>query len=486
MLTTEKTPTIFLNRVTYKGIPFLKLYYRPSDIITQIIKKHSWIRYSIIYSAYYTLDNNEYIELIQSVFSNITLVSTKHLNWKPLVKPKISENSIGVSYNTKQVLPKRGKLQAISLFPFEKGGIKLIGLKNLFSKTEVVEIKRFSICFFDNEMKIWYFKASANQLNRVINYLIPHYAIKINSDLKISDLNIRRTLLEQSYLKDKYFKSCSIVFLEYIQLRNYSESTFVTYHNLVLRYLNTYKGQSVENINKFGVIEIDKYHNEWVQRSSPSSSLINQSVNAIKLYYKVIGDHTLDLKNVSRPKKNKNLPSVYSREEIKRIIQSITNIKHKAMIFLIYSAGLRISELVSIRKEDILLDRKMIFIKGAKGKKDRYSTLADTAKILIQEYLLENNPNKYLFDGQYGGKYSTESIRKILHRAKDKAKVYTRGSVHTLRHSFATHLLENGTDLRYIQELLGHSSSKTTEIYTHVSILNISQIASPGDMINIQ
>ncbi|MBL7105162.1 MAG: tyrosine-type recombinase/integrase [Bacteroidales bacterium] len=155
------------------------------------------------------------------------------------------------------------------------------------------------------------------------------------------------------------------------------------------------------------------------------------------------------------------------------------------MIFLIYSAGLRISELINMRKEDILVDRKMVFVKGGKGKMDRYTILAESALELMNDYIKEYKPEKYLFEGQYGGKYSSTSLRKILHRAKTKAGVTTPGSVHTLRHSFATHLFENGTDLRYIQELLGHSSSKTTEIYTHVSTLNISQITSPGDMINL-
>ncbi|MBC8487281.1 MAG: tyrosine-type recombinase/integrase [Bacteroidetes bacterium] len=163
----------------------------------------------------------------------------------------------------------------------------------------------------------------------------------------------------------------------------------------------------------------------------------------------------------------------------------IDNKKHKTMIFLIYSAGLRISELINMRKEDILVDRKMVFVKGGKGKMDRYTILAESALELMNDYIKEYKPEKYLFEGQYGGKYSSTSLRKILHRAKTKAGVTTPGSVHTLRHSFATHLFENGTDLRYIQELLGHSSSKTTEIYTHVSTLNISQITSPGDMINL-
>lgn len=291
-------------------------------------------------------------------------------------------------------------------------------------------------------------------------------------------------LLEQSYVKGSDFKSCPLAFPEYMQLHNYSNSTFITYHNLVLRYLNTFKGHRLSQVNDFCIGEIDAYHKTWMQRSSPSSSLINQSVNAIKLYYKVISNKLIDSKDIHRPMRNKILPKVYSREEIKRIIKCIKNPKHKTIIFLIYSAGLRVCELINMRVEDIMVDRKMVFIRRSKGRKDRYTILADSALSMLTEYIIKHKPGNYLFEGQFGGRYSSTSIRNILKAAKMKAGVITPGSAHTLRHSFATHLLENGTDLRYIQELLGHSSSRTTEIYTHVSTLNISKITSPGDLIN--
>jgi len=197
----------------------------------------------------------------------------------------------------------------------------------------------------------------------------------------------------------------------------------------------------------------------------------------------VLGNRDLELKQLIRPKRNKILPSVYSQEEIGKIMSNIANLKHKLIIFLIYSSGLRIGEVINLRVEDVLFDRKLIHVRKSKGRKDRYTTLADNAINMLNIYLADENPKGYLFEGQNRAKYSDSSIRAILKTAKRKAGVKTTGSVHTLRHSFATHLLENGTDLRYIQELLGHSSSKTTEIYTHVSNLNLSQITSPGDFI---
>jgi len=371
------------------------------------------------------------------------------------------------------------------LFPFEKDGRQFVGFKQFFEKDAYEALWQSKVFIRNKEMGIWQFSANRNSMMKALGFLLPRFTVKLNIDLKVSDLKIRLLLLEQSYVKGKHFKSCPLVFAEYMQLHNYSKHTFNAYHNLVLRYINTFKGHRIMQINLFGVKEIDTYHKLWLQQSSPSPSLINQSINAIKLYYKVITNESLELKNVHRPMRDKLLPKVYSRKEVSRIINNVENLKHKTTLFLIYSAGLRVSELLNMQVEDILVDRKMVFIRRAKGRKDRYTTLADSALNMLTEYMIQYKPQKYLIEGQYGGQYSSTSIRNILHAAKKKAGVSTLGSVHTLRHSFATHLLENGTDLRYIQELLGHRSSKTTEIYTHVSTLNISKITSPGDLLNL-
>jgi len=482
---TSFKPTIYLNRIELDGNTYIKLYYKPNEKILHRIKQNDWINYNVKLSAWCVNYTEKSIGLLKELFSDIADVSTKHLNWTPRPQLRVKANNIGKWAYETPALEKTEKKGTITLLPYERDGKKLIGFKYIFPKDQYHEIDNSNILNRDKKMQIWYIAANKFQLKKTIEYLMPQYIVKISSELKISDLQLRCMLLEQSYKKDRYFKSCPMDFLAYMQLHNYSRSTFDTYHNMVLRFLNTFKGHSLSRINNFGVEEIDSYHKIWMQKSAPSASLINQSVNAIKLYYKVISKQTLNLEDIQRPLKNKNLPSIYSRKEIKRIIESIENKKHKTMIFLIYSAGLRISELINLRVEDILVDRKMVFIKGGKGMKDRYSTLAEAALKMISEDIKEYKPGKYLFEGQYGGKYSTTSLRKILHRAKQNAGVTTPGSVHTLRHSFATHLLENGTDLRYIQELLGHSSTKTTEIYTHVSTLNISQIKSPGDMINL-
>ena len=228
--------------------------------------------------------------------------------------------------------------------------------------------------------------------------------------------------------------------------------------------------------------DIKKYLLYLVEKRKVSASYQNQVINAIKFYYeKVCGRKKLPYITIDRPFQDKILPTVLSEEEVMRILNSVTNIKHKAILLTIYSAGLRISEVINLKVADIDSSRKAIIIKGAKGKKDRNSILSDKLLLFLREYFKLYKPKMWLFEGQTGEQYSDSSIQAIFRDACYKAKIQKKATVHTLRHSFATHLLERGTDLRYIQELLGHSSSKTTEIYTHITHKGMEQVKSPLD-----
>ncbi|WRQ72941.1 MAG: tyrosine-type recombinase/integrase [Methanosarcinales archaeon Met12] len=178
------------------------------------------------------------------------------------------------------------------------------------------------------------------------------------------------------------------------------------------------------------------------------------------------------------------MPVVLSQEEVSQILSSVNNIKHKVILMLIYSAGLRVSEVVKLKPADIDIQRKLIHVKGAKGRKDRYTILSDVAIETLGLYLKMYQPEKWVFPGQKEGLHiTTRTVQRIFEDAIKKADIDKEVSVHSLRHSFATHLLESGVDLRYIQELLGHKNSKTTEIYTHVSNKDLSKIKSPLDLI---
>ncbi len=178
------------------------------------------------------------------------------------------------------------------------------------------------------------------------------------------------------------------------------------------------------------------------------------------------------------------MPEVLSEEEVAAILNATVNLKHKALLMTIYSGGLRISEAVNMKIKDIDSKRMQIRIEQGKGKKDRYTLLGRETLRILRKYVREYRPKEWMFEGSAGGQYSTRSIQNILKKAVTEVGIKKNVTVHTLRHSFATHLLEAGTDLRYIQSLLGHESIKTTEIYTHITTKGFDQIENPLDRLN--
>lgn len=268
-------------------------------------------------------------------------------------------------------------------------------------------------------------------------------------------------------------------FKRWLSSKRYSPNTIKTYTEALITFLNFYHDKSIEAITNEDVIT---FNNDYILKNNFSSSYQNQFVNAIKLFFRQIQGANMNADLVHRPKRQKLLPNVLSKQEIKQILNAPTNIKHKAMLSLIYSCGLRRSELLNLKPNDIDSKRGVIIIRQSKGRKDRITPLSDKILEILREYYMGYKPKIWLFEGQSSGtQYSEQSLQSVFKQALEKANIRKPATLHWLRHSYATHLLESGTDLRYIQELLGHNSSKTNEIYTHVSTKNIQQIKSPFD-----
>ena len=268
-------------------------------------------------------------------------------------------------------------------------------------------------------------------------------------------------------------------FKQWLRSKRYSDSTLKTYSEVLKSFLIFYRDKSIAEITNEDVIV---YNNEYILKNNLSASYQNQIVNAIKLFFQTIRETKMMVDKIHRPKRAKVLPNVLSKEEVKLILNSHSNIKHKMMLSLIYSCGLRCGELLALKPVHIDSIRNIVLLKNAKGKKDRIVPLSPKILEMLREYYKVYRPTTYLFEGQTKGQpYDARSLQLILKQALQKASITKPATLHWLRHSFATHLLESGTDLRYIQELLGHNSSKTTEIYTHVSTKSIQQIKSPFD-----
>lgn len=300
----------------------------------------------------------------------------------------------------------------------------------------------------------------------------------------IKDITLLAKLWEQNYEKGCSYIACPLAYLEKLFLLNYSRNTVRTYHNLLLRFLNQHADQGLITIQAFTEEQINYYHRQMVQGGSYSCSLVNQSINAIKFYYqRVLNRGEVNLHQVERPEKPFQLPTVLSKEEVSRILAATDNVKHRCLLQLLYAGGLRIGEVVNLKVTDVKSDRNLLLIRGGKGKKDRTTLLSKRLLASLRAYYKVYRPKLWLFEGQSGGQYTVESVRNVFRFCCQKAGITTKATPHTLRHSFATHLLEQGTDLRYIQVLLGHRNSKTTEIYTHVTTHALDKIISPLDIL---
>lgn len=279
------------------------------------------------------------------------------------------------------------------------------------------------------------------------------------------------------------YKNCPQSMIDQLNMKRYSSSTIRTYTSMFEEFINYYAQLKVEEITEKEIIAFLRY---LVEERQVSTSYQNQSINAIKFYYEQVLGGRRKFYFVERPVKERKLPVVLSEAEVSRIFACVDNLKHKCLLMLIYSAGLRISEALNLKVKDLDSKRMQVSVRNAKGKKDRVSLLSKSILPILRSYYQLYEPKEYLFEGAEGGKYSSRSAQNVLKRACAKAKIQKRATLHTLRHSFATHLLEKGTDLRYIQVLLGHGSSRTTEIYTHVSTKALKDIQSPLDSLTLE
>jgi len=272
-------------------------------------------------------------------------------------------------------------------------------------------------------------------------------------------------------------------FTQELHLRHYSPRTCKAYRGAVRRFL--------ERLNKMPsqitVEEIRTYLLRMVEKEEISASYQNQAISAIKFLFEQVLKHPESLEDLPRPRRKLRLPAVMSRKATQDVLNTVGNLKHQTLLVLMYSAGLRVGEVVRLQVHDLDEERGLIRVRSGKGNKDRYTLYSVLAQQLVQTYRQEYKPQKWLFPGPQPGRHLTErSVQQIVARIRKKIGLGPQVTTHTLRHSFATHLLENGTDLRYIQELLGHSSPKTTQIYTHVSRRELGRIQSPVDRLEVR
>ena len=366
-------------------------------------------------------------------------------------------------------LQERYAMKTITLSRFYHKKNQQIGIQFNYDEDIKSHLQKLDSIFWSRTHKAFYTLYSEENLKKIIRYLSNNKWRLISTITKSKYINLPQL--------DPLKKNDLLRFRKWLTEKRFSENTINTYIEVTAFFLRYTILKQTEVLDA-NIIAAFNY--EFIVEPNKSISYQNQCINGIKKYllYKNIDVETL---NIIRPRKEKKLPIVLSTHEVKYLLGTIKNIKHKTLLSLIYSSGLRIGEALNLRINDIDSTRMLIFIRSAKGKKDRYSILSEKILDLLRVYYATYKPKDYLFEGQDGGKYTSTSAGKVLKKACKYANIKKSVTLHSLRHSFATHLLENGTDLRYIQELLGHSSPKTTMIYTHVSNTSLNNIKNPFD-----
>lgn len=347
-----------------------------------------------------------------------------------------------------------------------------------FNKVLAYAIKKMPYHHWNPKSKCWSIPYSERLFDE-IRAIADQQLLRVIYEEEIIDAGSRAAQISTNALK---IRKCPDEYVLKLKELRYSASTIKAYKSTFMDFINHYRNLELPDITE-GMI-IDFLRHLVIDRKT-SASYQNQAINAIKFYYEKVLGQPRKVYQVERPIKEKSLPVVLSQAEVGDLLNATENIKHRAILMLSYSAGLRVSELTNMRIKDVDSDRMQLRIEQSKGKKDRYSILSVRLLEQLRRYFKEYRPKEWLFEGMTGEQYSTRSIQAIMKASASKAGIKKKVSVHTLRHSFATHLLEQGTDLRYIQDLLGHESSKTTEIYTHVTTKGFDQIVSPLDNLKL-
>jgi len=370
----------------------------------------------------------------------------------------------------------------ITLKPGKHNSREVVFLEFEKSYPLIAEVKKLGSASWSATKKCWYIPRHDFKLRQIFNALSAHAFLDyeaLKQDHKNEEVVEKPVINQSRPVLSKENTAMINEFRLWMQHKRYSASTIGTYTDAIKSFLAFNQPKPAREISNDDVV---RYVNEHIVAGKLSFSFQNQVINAAKLFFREIIKSRIIIENLERPRREHKLPNVLSKEEIAAILTASANQKHRTMLSLIYACGLRRSELLNLKPTDVDSERGLLTIRNAKGRKDRVVPISLKVIEMLRTYYKVYRPKLWLFEGQVKGtQYSEQSIQSVLKQAVNIAGIKRPVTLHWLRHSYATHLLESGTDLRYIQELLGHKSSKTTEIYTHVTIKSLQKIKSPFD-----
>ena len=381
----------------------------------------------------------------------------------------------------------RGRLGPVEFRISEKEGLLVIRFHGRYDPEWIDEMRTYGGCYYDKKRKEWLLQWSKLTCDSLADYFtgrgIDVNVTKqvVNNEL-IDERKVTGDEVRARHLGRKALDGLDTMTM-YLDENRYSLRTRESYLSMLEFYFRYFSHKEPLEITED---EISRFIYDFIIRLGYSAAYQNQMVSAIKTFYTISGKGKVNPEFFERPRRRRALPKVFSKDEVTRILNSPRNIKHKLILWMIYSCGLRRSEVTNLRLTDMDRERSIIHIREGKGRIDRIVPLSGKLWEKLDEYISSYRLREYLFEGRYGGKYSSESVYRIFKDAMLRVGIKKDVGVHSLRHSYATHLHENGLDIRYIQELLGHKSSRTTEIYTHVSRRNLIQVRSPIEDLDLK
>ena len=445
--------TIFINRIKIKGKDRIKLQFKFDPELVNEIKKLPDVKWDSDHKYWHLPDMEHPITYLRKTFK-----SKYRIYYQDDSKIQTATNNNLIYYQ-------------------EVSSEDRIYIKFEYN-TEIIDlIKTLDDYHWHSGRKLWSIKGGKKNLWMFINVMLANNFKPLVAAI-YHNLEPKKKRNPYNYDNNKLPQKL----MNYMVLKNYSQRTIRIYKDHISFFLKNWKEDEIQDLSSEKIAE---FVQSTMSETNYSRSYQNQMINAIKLYFRVIQNRKLDSSDIPRPKKDKKLPIVLSRDEIKLIIKNTYNLKHRTTIALIYGTGIRLGETVNISVRDIDFQRKLIHIRAGKGKKDRIVPLPEFLVKQINQYLDQYKPIEFLFEGWGNKQYSPRSVQSILKKALKAANISKNASVHSLRHTFATHSLEDGIDIRLIQEILGHRNIKTTEIYTHISNANILSIQSPIDKLGL-
>jgi len=504
---------IVLKRFHHRGRSRIGFLFDWDDSLVAIIRTINGSRYSSTNKFWYADDNENTIKQIIRAFRDIAEIDISDLTHRHEIEKKevaVKTEGIKGKEPSKIPVPEKPEIKVldvignpsdnlsgndrvesgrvdVELSINEETGRLAVRITGQYLPEWFEEIKSIGKAKYDknsNEFLIPYSRLTADSL---ADYFASQgIDVKITKQEPSADLKrLRKDMGDEirgRELGEKAYDALELM-KKHLEGVRYSSRTNQSYLALLEYFLRYFHEKDPLDITGS---EVSEFIHEFIVNHGYSASYQNQMISAIKTFYKISGRKRFSFEILERPRRSRALPKVFSKDEVKRILNATRNNKHKLLLWMIYSCGLRRSEVTNIRLIDLDRDRGILHIKEGKGRVDRIVPISAKVWEKIDEYMESYSPVKYLFEGQTGGKYSSESVYRVFKTALHNAGIKKDVGVHSLRHSYATHLHETGLDIRYIQELLGHKSTRTTEIYTHVSRRNLISVRSPIEDLDVK